>query len=165
MFPPKTGLTYARVWHLVDAKNKNLGKLAQRIAIALRGKYKPSYHPTVDMGDYVVVINARNVQLSGNKMEDKNYRWHSGYIGHVTNMKYDTFSERHPTAPLKKAAYGMLPKNNLRKVQMSRLLLFPDSEHPYEQNIFKNYEQMIEDGILVDDANTGENDKEKIADL
>ncbi|KAJ1554045.1 hypothetical protein HK096_005245, partial [Nowakowskiella sp. JEL0078] len=140
-----------------------MGKLAQRIALALRGKYKPTYHPTVDSGDYVVVINARNVDLTGNKKTDKPYRWHSGYIGHVTNTTFDKFKERHPTAPLKKAVYGMLPKNNLRKVQMNRLLLFPDAEHPYEQNIMKNYETVWEAGLVEENQVLGgkENDKEQ----
>ncbi|KAI8588812.1 ribosomal protein L13 domain-containing protein [Geranomyces variabilis] len=136
----KTGLAYGRVWHLVDAKDKVLGKLAQRVGIALRGKYKPTFNPAVDTGDYVVVVNARHMALTGKKASQKKYWWHSGYPGGVTELKYNDFVEEHPTAPLKKAVYGMLPKNNLRKAQMSRLLIFADSDHPYEANILRSYE-------------------------
>ncbi|KAJ3187835.1 54S ribosomal protein L23, mitochondrial [Gaertneriomyces sp. JEL0708] len=136
----KTGLAYGRVWHLVDAKDKVLGKLAQRISIALRGKYKPIYQPSADCGDYVVVVNARHLALTGKKMEQKKYFWHSGYPGGVTELTYDKFAAEHPTAPLKKAVYGMLPKNNLRKEQMKRLYIFADADHPYAANIMKDYE-------------------------
>ncbi|KAI9105746.1 ribosomal protein L13 domain-containing protein [Phlyctochytrium arcticum] len=135
----KTGLAYGRVWHLVDAKDKILGKLAQRISIALRGKYKPIYHPSADCGDYVVVINARHAALTGKKETQKNYFWHSGWPGGVTNLTYDKFLKEHPTGPLKKAVYGMLPKNNMRKAHMKRLHIFADEDHPYAQNIIKSY--------------------------
>ncbi|KND00864.1 ribosomal protein L13 [Spizellomyces punctatus DAOM BR117] len=136
----KTGLAYGRVWHLVDAKDKVLGKLSQRISIALRGKYKPIFHPSSDCGDYVVVVNARHLALTGKKAAQKKYFWHSGWPGGVTELTYDKFSAEHPTGPLKKAVYGMLPKNNLRKVQMGRLFIFADADHPYEKNIFRDYE-------------------------
>ncbi|KAI8818067.1 ribosomal protein L13 domain-containing protein [Fimicolochytrium jonesii] len=135
----RTGLAYGRVWHLVDARDKVLGKLAQRISIALRGKYKPIHHPSIDAGDYVVVVNARHVALTGKKATQKNYFWHSGWPGGVTNLTYNKFAEEHPTGPLKKAVYGMLPKNGLRKVQMGRLFIFADEDHPYAQNIVKSY--------------------------
>ncbi|TPX72231.1 hypothetical protein SpCBS45565_g00507 [Spizellomyces sp. 'palustris'] len=137
----KTGLAYGRVWHLVDAKDKVLGKLSQRISIALRGKYKPIFHPSSDCGDYVVVVNARHLALTGKKAAQKKYFWHSGWPGGVTELTYDKFSAEHPTGPLKKAVYGMLPKNNLRKVQMGRLFIFADADHPYEKNIFRDYEK------------------------
>ncbi|KAJ3016235.1 54S ribosomal protein L23, mitochondrial [Thoreauomyces humboldtii] len=137
----KTGLAYGRVWHLVDAKDKVLGKLAQRVSIALRGKYKPTFHPSVDTGDYVVVVNARHMALTGKKATQKKYWWHSGYPGGVTELTYDKFADEHPTGPMKKAVYGMLPKNNLRKAQMGRLFIFADTDHPYDQNIIRSYEQ------------------------
>ncbi|KAI8800574.1 50S ribosomal protein L13 [Cladochytrium replicatum] len=132
-----SGLSAARVWHLVDAKNKHLGRIAQRIAIALTGKYKPTHNPAVDNGDYVVVVNARNLDMSAQKSTAKTYRWHSGYQSGVTKLTYKEFSELHPAAPIRKAVYGMLPKNNLRKEFMRRLKIFPDAEHPYEQNILR----------------------------
>ena len=131
---------HARIWHLVDAKDKVLGKLAQRIGIALRGKYKPYYNPAVDCGDYVVVKNAKHIALTGKKRTDKEYTWHSGYPGGLTQIKFKDFLSNHPTGPLKKAVYGVLPKNNLRLEQMQRLFIFPDEDHPYEQNIFKDYD-------------------------
>ncbi|KAJ3214876.1 54S ribosomal protein L23, mitochondrial [Clydaea vesicula] len=143
-----TGLQYTRVFHLVDAKDKILGKLAARISIALRGKYKPFFNPAVDHGDFVVVINARHVALTGNKGAQKTYRWHSGYMGGLKEVKYPEFVLKHPTAPIERAVYGMLPKNNLRKVFMNRLKVFPDEDHPYTANILKHhdveYERLLE---------------------
>ncbi|KAJ3328412.1 54S ribosomal protein L23, mitochondrial [Blyttiomyces sp. JEL0837] len=135
----RTGLTNARVWHLVDARDKVLGKLAQRISIALRGKYKPTYDPSVDSGDYVVVINARHVALTGNKAEEKLYRWHSRWPGGLKELTHDEFQQKHPNGPLKNAVWGMMPKNNLRREQFKRLLVFADEDHPYAANIMKDY--------------------------
>ncbi|KAJ3342605.1 54S ribosomal protein L23, mitochondrial [Kappamyces sp. JEL0680] len=114
----------------VDAKDKVLGKLAQRIAIALRGKYKPHYNPAVlnnivDVGDYVVVKNTRWVGLTGNKTTQKTYSWHSGYPGALTTKKYDEFIEQHPSG-----------------VWMRRLKLFPDEDHPHKANIFKCHDPL-----------------------
>ena len=131
-----TGLAYAKVWHLVDAKDKVLGRLAQRISIALRGKYKPHYHPAVDTGDYVVVINARHAHLTGNKSQQKTYHWHTGWPGGLKSITYDKLLERNPTEPLRKAVYGMLPKNPMRKVLMDRLIIFADDDHPYSASAF-----------------------------
>lgn len=133
----RNGLSHARIWHEVDAKDKLLGKLANRISIALRGKYKPQYNPAVDIGDYVVVKNARFIGVSGNKETQKTYKWHSGWPGGLKTVKFDKYIEDHPKAPLRKAVWGMLPKNNLRRVWMKRLKIFPDEEHPHQANIFK----------------------------
>ncbi|KAJ3190874.1 54S ribosomal protein L23, mitochondrial [Entophlyctis luteolus] len=129
-----------RVWHLVDARGRTLGHLAQRVAIALRGKYKPTWSPSDDLGDYVVVINARHIKLSGKKETDKKYHWHSRWVGNLTELTHAEFSANHPTGPIKNAIYGMMPKNNLRKVQISRLRVFADDDHPYAQNIMRDYE-------------------------
>ncbi|KAI8853332.1 ribosomal protein L13 domain-containing protein [Chytridium lagenaria] len=134
----KTSLAFAKVWHIVDAKNEILGRLAQRVSLALRGKYKPVYHPSVDCGDYVVVVNARHIQVTGKKAEQKEYRWHSRWPGGDRSLTYDKFMENHPTGPLKKAIYGMMPKNNLRRQQFKRLFIFADSDHPYAANIMKD---------------------------
>ncbi|KAJ3311772.1 54S ribosomal protein L23, mitochondrial [Boothiomyces sp. JEL0838] len=91
----------------------------------------------VDFGDYVVVKNAKYVAMTGNKETQKEYKWHSGYPGGLKTVKYDKFIEKHPTGPIRKAVWGMLPKNNLRKVLMNRLLIFPDEDHPHKANIFK----------------------------
>ncbi|KAI9340891.1 ribosomal protein L13 domain-containing protein [Obelidium mucronatum] len=130
-----------RIWHLVDARDRTLGTLAQRISIALRGKYKPTWHPSDDIGDYVVVINARHIKLSGKKDTDKKYFWHSRWVGHLTELTHDEFKADHPNGPLKKAIYGMLPKNNLRRVHFNRLKVFSDDDHPYAQNIMRDYER------------------------
>ncbi|KAJ3084474.1 ribosomal protein L13 [Rhizoclosmatium globosum] len=130
-----------RVWHLVDARDRTLGTLAQRISIALRGKYKPTWHPSDDVGDYVVVINARHLKLTGKKDSDKQYFWHSRWIGGLTQISHDDFKAEHPNGPLKKAIYGMLPKNNLRRVHFDRLRVFADADHPYSQNIMRDYEK------------------------
>ena len=99
---PNSALAFAKVWHLVDAKDKVLGKLAQRISIALRGKYKPTYNPaSVDGGDYVVVINARHIGLSGNKESEKMYRWHSQYPGGLKQVAYPEFIKKHPTGVIR----------------------------------------------------------------
>ncbi|KAJ3107233.1 54S ribosomal protein L23, mitochondrial [Phlyctochytrium planicorne] len=137
----RTGLAFARIWHLVDAKNQTLGKLAQRVSIALRGKYKPVFHPSADCGDYVVVINARHLQMTGKKEEQKEYRWHSRWPGGDRSLTYNKFLENHPTGPIKKAIYGMMPKNNLRRQQFKRLFVFADDDHPYEPNILKEHDQ------------------------
>ncbi|KAI9330274.1 ribosomal protein L13 domain-containing protein [Zopfochytrium polystomum] len=136
-----TGLAYGRVWHLVDARDKLLGRLAQRISIALRGKYKPIYHPSVDCGDYVVVINARDVTLTGKKPEKKMYYSHSGWPGGLKVQSFNEVIDRHPAGPLKKAVWGSMPKNILRKIQYERLFVFAGSEHPFEANIMSNYEE------------------------
>jgi large subunit ribosomal protein L13 len=91
------GLSHARIWHEVDAKDKVLGKLAARISIALRGKYKPNYNPSIDTGDYVVVKNARHIYLSGDKSTQKEYKWHSGWPGGLKTLKFNEFAEDHPT--------------------------------------------------------------------
>ncbi|KAJ3299404.1 54S ribosomal protein L23, mitochondrial [Borealophlyctis nickersoniae] len=136
----KSGLAYARVWHLVDCKGKSLGRLANRISIALRGKYKPHWDPLIDCGDYVVVINARHIEMPPKQQEEKMYFWHSKYPGGVTHINYKTFIAGHPTGPLKKAIYGMLPKNKMRKDFMSRCFLFADDDHPFTANILRSYD-------------------------
>ncbi|KAJ3068825.1 54S ribosomal protein L23, mitochondrial [Podochytrium sp. JEL0797] len=129
-----------RVWHLVDARDRTLGTLAQRVSIALRGKYKPIFTPSDDVGDYVVVINARHAKLTAKKDEQKLYRWHSRWVGGLTELTHAEFSKDHPNGPLKKAVYGMLPKNNLRKTFFNRLYVFSDADHPFAQNIMRDYE-------------------------
>ncbi|KAJ3194669.1 hypothetical protein HK101_002199 [Irineochytrium annulatum] len=127
------------VWHLVDCKGKILGKIAQRISIALRGKYKPVHEPSDDCGDYVVVINARHAVLTGKKADDKVYHWHSGWQGNQTVITHKQFATKHPTGPLKKAVWGAMPKNRLSKLQFQRLFVFADDDHPYKDNILKSY--------------------------
>ncbi|KAL2917955.1 54S ribosomal protein L23, mitochondrial [Polyrhizophydium stewartii] len=135
----QNGLAHARVWHLVDARGKVLGRLAQRISVALRGKHKPNFHPTADIGDYVVVINAKDVVVTGRKRTQKEYFSHSGYPGGEKLIPYDKYIAEHPTGPLYKAVWGTMPRTRLAKDQIKRLKLFEGSEHPYEANILRSY--------------------------
>ncbi|KAI9591668.1 50S ribosomal protein L13 [Syncephalis fuscata] len=139
----KTALAYARVWHLVDANERVLGRMATRIAITLMGKHKPIYDPASDCGDYVVVINARKVAVSGRKAEQKLYRHHSGYPGGLKEIPYERMMERKPDDIIRKAVSGMLPKNRLRDVRLKRLLIFPDETHPYAANIIQRYDEAV----------------------
>ena len=100
-------------WHLVDAEGKTLGRLAARVAGVLRGKHRPTFTPNVDMGDHVVIVNAEKIHLSGNKMEDKLYRSHSGYPGGLKTTTAKHLFKKDPTQLLVKAIEGMLPKNPL----------------------------------------------------
>ncbi|KAI9136597.1 50S ribosomal protein L13 [Paraphysoderma sedebokerense] len=132
-----TALAYARLWHLVDVKNKVLGRVSTDIAKLLMGKHKPIYDPGADCGDYVVVINARHVAVTGKKYDQKLYRYHTGYVGGLKEIPFSRMMMKHPDEIVKKSVSGMLPKNRLRAVRLNRLLIFPDEEHPYEKNIFK----------------------------
>lgn len=119
-------------WFLVDAKNQTLGRLATQLSMILRGKNKPSYTPHLLSGDYVVVINAKEVKLTGNKLTDKKMRWHSGYRTGLKEMSYDVLMQTKPTKAIEKAVFGMLPKNKLRTEMMARLKVFPGAEHDHE---------------------------------
>ncbi|CAB4486459.1 ribosomal protein L13 [Rhizophagus irregularis] len=140
-----TALAYARVWHLVDARQRILGRMATRIATTLMGKHKPIYDPASDCGDYVVVINAKEVIVTGKKAEQKLYRHHTGYPGGLKEIVYKDLQEKKPDEIIRKAVSGMLPKNKLRENRLSRLYVFPDEENPYEQNITKIYDKPLVD--------------------
>ncbi|ORE02401.1 50S ribosomal protein L13 [Rhizopus microsporus var. microsporus] len=134
-----TALAYARVWHVVDAKQRVLGRLATNIATTLMGKHKPIYDPASDCGDYVVVINAKDVLVSGKKAEQKLYRHHTMYPGGLKEINFKNLQANDPTEPIRKAVSGMLPKNRLRQVRLDRLKIFEGSEHPYAANIIKQH--------------------------
>lgn len=119
-------------WRVVDADGKVLGRLAVQIANVLRGKNKPTYTPHVDTGDQVIVINAEKIKLTGNKMENKIYYHHTGYIGHLKSATARQMMEKHPEQLIEKAVYGMLPGNKLRKVFMSKLKVYAGPDHPHE---------------------------------
>ncbi|KAJ2333825.1 54S ribosomal protein L23, mitochondrial [Coemansia sp. RSA 1836] len=138
-----TALAYARVWHLVDARGLVLGRLGTQIAQTLMGKHKPIYDPSSDCGDYVVVINAKHVGVTGRKREQKLYRHHTGFPGGLKEATMEQLQQKNPEKVIEKAVSGMLPKNRLRQVRMGRLLIFPDAEHPYADNIMKRYDTKI----------------------
>jgi large subunit ribosomal protein L13 len=121
-----------RRWYVVDAKDQVLGRLATRLATILRGKHKPIYTPHVDTGDFVVVVNAAHVRLTGNKREDKVYHRHTGWPGGLkTTTAAKVLGGAHPERVLEAAVRGMLPKNHLGRQMFSKLKVYGGSEHPH----------------------------------
>ena len=120
-----------RNWYLVDAQNKTLGRLSTAIANRLRGKHKPIYTPHVDTGDYIVVVNASKIRVTGKKMTDKVYYKHTGYIGNLKSENLETMLEKHPEKVLLKSVRGMLPKNKLGRAMIKKLRIFAGSEHTH----------------------------------
>jgi len=120
-----TALAYARVWHHVDASDRILGKLAERIALVLMGKHKPIYDPSVDCGDYVIVTNSRKVKTTGRKEEQLLFRKHSMFPGGLKETPYKDMKDKHPEEIIRHAVSGMLPKNKLRERRLERLKIFP----------------------------------------
>ena len=121
-----------RGWFLVDANNKTLGRLSTEIASRLRGKHKPIFTPHVDTGDYIVVINASKIKVTGNKMNDKMYYKHTGYIGNLKSANLSTMLEKSPETVLMKSVRGMLPKNKLGNAMIKKLRIFSGSEHTHD---------------------------------
>src|SRR5919202_3072020 len=122
----------AREWYLVDADGQTLGRLATRIADTLRGKGKPVFTPHVDTGDFVVVVNAEKIQVTGNKLDDKRYYRHSGYPGGLRSRSLREQLERRPTEVIRKAVKGMLPRNRLGRAQLRKLKIYAGPEHPHQ---------------------------------
>jgi len=120
-----------RAWYVVDAENKTLGRLATEIAHRLRGKHKPEYTPHVDTGDYIVVVNADKIRVTGNKFNDKMYYRHSGYPGGIKAMNFKDMQSRHPERIVEKAVKGMLPRNPLGRAMFKKLKVYAGSEHPH----------------------------------
>lgn len=120
-----------REWWTIDAGSMNLGKLAVVIADKLMGKSKPTYTPHVDNGDYVIVTNTKNIQVTGNKMTDKMYYRHSGFPGGLTELKLEEVIEKDPRVAIEHAVKGMLPKNKLAAERMKRLRVFDGTEHAH----------------------------------
>ncbi len=129
-----------RDWYVVDADGKTLGRLATQIADTLRGKGKPQYTPHVDTGDFVVVINAEKIHVTGQKLDQKMYHRHSGYPGGLRSRTLRVQLERRPTEVLRKAVKGMLPKNKLAARQLVKLKIYAGPEHPHEAQAPKQLE-------------------------
>jgi len=121
-----------RRWYVVDAEGQTLGRLATRIADTLRGKNKAQYTPHVDTGDFVVVVNAEKITVTGKKLDDKIYYRHSGYPGGLRQRTLREQLERRPTEVLRKAVKGMLPRNRLARTQLTKLKIYSGPEHPHE---------------------------------
>ena len=121
-----------RAWYVVDAEGLTLGRLATRIATVLKGKHKPIYSPHLDVGDYVIVVNAEKIAVTGRKMDQKTYYWHTGYPGGIRSRNLRDQLERHPTAALKSAIKGMLPKNRLGRRMLAKLKVYAGPSHPHQ---------------------------------
>jgi large subunit ribosomal protein L13 len=126
-----TPATRERNWLVVDATGKTLGRLSTQIADALRGKNKPEYTPHVDTGDFIVVVNAEKVRVTGNKLEDKIYHRHSGYPGGLRTRTLAEMLRRRPEEVIRKAVKGMLPRNRLARQQLRKLKVYAGPEHPH----------------------------------
>jgi large subunit ribosomal protein L13 len=120
-----------RGWYVVDANGRTLGRLATEIASRLRGKHKPEFTPHVDTGDYIVVVNARRIRVTGNKLKDKMYYRNTGYIGNLKSQNLATMLADHPERVLINAVRGMLPKNKLGAAMLKKLKVYPDAEHQH----------------------------------
>lgn len=121
-----------RLWYVVDAEGQTLGRLATRIADTLRGKNKAQYTPHVDTGDFVVVVNAEKIAVTGKKLDEKLYHRHSGYPGGLRTRTLREQLDRRPTEVLRKAVKGMLPRNRLSRAQLTKLKIYAGPEHPHE---------------------------------
>ena len=121
-----------RKWYVVDADGKVLGRLASRIATILRGKHKPIFTPHLDVGDHVVVLNAEKVHLTGRKLQNKQYRWHTGYIGGLREMTAERMLKTHPERMIEWAVQGMLPKNRLGRAMAKKLKVYRGAAHPHQ---------------------------------
>ena len=120
-----------REWILIDAADKTLGRLSTEVAMILRGKNKPEYTPHMDTGDYVVIINAEKVAVTGNKRKNKIYHSHTGYIGGIKSISFDKLIAEHPTRALEKSIKGMLPRNPLGRAMYKKLKVYAGENHPH----------------------------------
>ncbi len=137
-FTPKPE-TITRDWLVIDATDVVLGRLASHVAILLRGKHKATFAPHADTGDFVIVINAEKVALTGAKLEQKKAYTHSGYPGGLSSTTYVEMLAKHPTRAVEKAVRGMLPKNSIGRTQLTKLKVYAGAEHPHAAQQPKTY--------------------------
>ena len=121
-----------RKWFIIDANGQRLGRLASEIASILRGKHKPTYTPHVDTGDYIIVINADKVQLTGDKLQQKKYRYYTGYPGGLKEIDYQTMLQKRPEKAIEIAVKGMLPHNRLGRKMFKKLKVYRGEQHPHQ---------------------------------
>lgn len=138
-YTPKPG-DIQKDWYVIDATDVILGRLATHVATLLRGKHKPTFAPHMDGGDFVIVINAGKVALSGNKLEQKKAYSHSGYPGGLSAIPYSELMEKNPAQAVEKAVRGMIPKTSLGRMQMGKLKVYAGSEHPHAAQQPKPFE-------------------------
>lgn len=124
-----------RRWYVVDAEGQVLGRLASSIATILRGKHKPTYSPHLDVGDFVIVVNAKDIRLTGKKAAQKTYFRHSGYMGGDRQIPFRRMRDRHPDRIIRLAVKGMLPKNALGRAMLRKLKVYAGPEHPHEAQL------------------------------
>jgi large subunit ribosomal protein L13 len=124
-----------RRWHVVDASGKNLGRLATEVAVLLKGKRKPIYSPHLDVGDYVIVVNAAKIDVTGKKLTQKIYYRHSNYPGGLRSVRLDEMLGTHPTRVIEHAVKGMLPHNRLGASMFKKLKVYAGAEHPHEAQV------------------------------
>jgi large subunit ribosomal protein L13 len=124
-----------RKWWVIDASGRTLGRLATEIAVLLRGKHKPVYSPHLDVGDYVIVINAANIRVTGNKLTKKTYYRHSQYPGGLKSTSLERMLEKHPARVIEYAVKGMLPHNRLGAAMFKKLKVYPGAEHPHQAQV------------------------------
>jgi large subunit ribosomal protein L13 len=132
--------TVERKWYVVDAEGQTLGRLASEIAKILRGKNKPEYTPHVDTGDFVVVVNAEKISVTGRKAQQRVFRRHTGYPGGLREVSYEQMLARKPEEILRKAVYGMMPRTRLARKQFKKLKIYAGPEHPHEAQSPEPYE-------------------------
>ena len=138
-YMPKAGQV-DRKWYVIDAAGKPLGRVAAQAAVLLRGKHKPTFAPHVDCGDHVIIINCAKAILTGKKLEQKHYYRHTGYIGHLKDVRYDTLMEQKPEKAMELAVKGMIPHNSIGRDAMKRLRLFAGCEHKHAAQQPANWE-------------------------
>ncbi len=138
-YMPKAGQV-DRKWYVIDAAGKPLGRVAAQAAVLLRGKHKPTFTPHVDCGDHVIIINCAKAVLTGKKLEQKHYYRHTGYIGHLKDVRYDTLMEQKPEKAMELAVKGMIPHNSIGRDAMKRLRLFAGCEHKHAAQQPANWE-------------------------
>ena len=132
-------------WHVIDADGETLGRLSSGIAVLLMGKHKPIYVPHLNTGDYVVVINAEKIRVTGNKLKKKIYYRHSGYHGGLKEQTLETLLDKTPTRVIKHAVKGMLPKNSMGRRMLSRLKLYAGDSHPHEAQVKGSPQAQVQD--------------------
>jgi large subunit ribosomal protein L13 len=120
-----------RRWYVVDAQGKTLGRLATQVATILRGKHKPTFSPYLDTGDYVIIVNAEKIQVTGNKLNTKTYYWYSGYLGGLKSIVLSKQLQQHPERVLVHAIRGMLPRNRLGRAMLKKLKVYSGTKHPH----------------------------------
>ncbi len=131
---------FEKKWYIIDGEGKTVGRLSTKIARLLRGKEKPQFTPHADIGDFVIVVNADKVKFTGKKWEQKKYYWHTGYPGGIKSITANDLAKKKPEEILRKAVWGMLPKNKMQDKLISRLKLYTGTEHPHVSQQPENLE-------------------------